>query len=162
MSDVNISTIVRARADIADLRRGFKDLSQWLEEHRAEIPHATETRRRVSELALFLERLNAGLEQQDKERAQLLGLFQVSRAVNSTLELDVVLNRAMDTIIQVTHAERGFLMLTDEQGHFASYKAVDPSFHNWFGLALALRNQQIADFPLCNKSFNLSYCGYDL
>ncbi|MCK7470153.1 MAG: hypothetical protein MZU95_04630 [Desulfomicrobium escambiense] len=37
-----------------------------------------------------------------------------------------------------------------------------PSFHNWFGLALALRGQQISDFPLCNKSFNLSYCGHDL
>jgi hypothetical protein len=35
-------------------------------------------------------------------------------------------------------------------------------FHNWFGLACALRNQQISDFPLCNKSFNLSYCGHDL
>jgi Ni,Fe-hydrogenase III large subunit len=51
---------------------------------------------------------------------------------------------------------------TDARGHFAFYKVVDPSFHNWFGLALALRNQQISDFPLCNKSFNLSYCGHDL
>ena len=45
---------------------------------------------------------------------------------------------------------------------FAHYKIVDPSFHNWIGLAMALRNQQISDFPLCNKSFNLSYCGHDL
>ena len=41
-------------------------------------------------------------------------------------------------------------------------KIVDPSFHNWFGLALAMRNQAVSDFPLCNKSFNLSYCGFDL
>jgi Ni,Fe-hydrogenase III large subunit len=52
--------------------------------------------------------------------------------------------------------------LTDAQGRFAHYKIVDPSFHNWIGLALALRDQQISDFPLCNKSFNLSYCGHDL
>jgi len=52
--------------------------------------------------------------------------------------------------------------LTDAEGRFAVYKIVDPSFHNWFGLALALRGQQISDFPLCNKSFNLSYCGHDL
>ncbi len=52
--------------------------------------------------------------------------------------------------------------LTDAQGRFARYKIVDPSFYNWTGLALALRDQQISDFPLCNKSFNLSYCGYDL
>ncbi|MCI0475178.1 MAG: GAF domain-containing protein [Anaerolineales bacterium] len=116
MPEVTISTIARARADIADLRRGLNDLTAWLDEQQNEIPHATETRQRVSQLALFLERLNTGLEQQDRERAQLLGLFQVSRAVNSTLELDAVLNRAMDTIIQVTRAERGFLMLTDEAG----------------------------------------------
>lgn len=51
---------------------------------------------------------------------------------------------------------------TDDRGRFAAYKVVDPSFHNWMGLAMALRDQQISDFPLCNKSFNLSYCGYDL
>jgi Ni,Fe-hydrogenase III large subunit len=52
--------------------------------------------------------------------------------------------------------------LTDGTGRFERYKIVDPSFHNWTGLALALRGQQISDFPLCNKSFNLSYCGHDL
>ena len=52
--------------------------------------------------------------------------------------------------------------ITDASGRLARYKIVDPSFHNWFGLALALREQQISDFPLCNKSFNLSYCGHDL
>ena len=51
---------------------------------------------------------------------------------------------------------------TDSAGRFSHYKVVDPSFHNWFGLACAMRNQQISDFPLCNKSFNLSYCGHDL
>jgi Ni,Fe-hydrogenase III large subunit len=52
--------------------------------------------------------------------------------------------------------------LTDEAGRFERYKVVDPSLHNWSGLAYALRGQQISDFPLCNKSFNLSYCGHDL
>jgi Ni,Fe-hydrogenase III large subunit len=49
-----------------------------------------------------------------------------------------------------------------ESARLEHYKIVDPSFHNWFGLALALRGQEISDFPLCNKSFNLSYCGHDL
>lgn len=52
--------------------------------------------------------------------------------------------------------------LTDSQGAIRRYKIVDPSFHNWPGLALAMRGQAISDFPLCNKSFNLSYCGFDL
>ena len=52
--------------------------------------------------------------------------------------------------------------MTDRRGKFSRYKVVDPSFRNWFGLALAMRGQQVSDFPLCNKSFNLSYCGHDL
>lgn len=54
------------------------------------------------------------------------------------------------------------LAITDANGRFRNYKITDPSFHNWQGLAMALRNEQISDFPLCNKSFNLSYCGFDL
>ena len=52
--------------------------------------------------------------------------------------------------------------VTDAEGGWKAYKIVDPSFHNWTGLAMALRGEQISDFPLCNKSFNLSYCGHDL
>jgi Ni,Fe-hydrogenase III large subunit len=67
--------------------------------------------------------------------------------------------------LSLTEGWRGevlHLALTDDQGRFARYKIVDPSFHNWFGVALAMRGEQISDFPLCNKSFNLSYCGHDL
>jgi Ni,Fe-hydrogenase III large subunit len=52
--------------------------------------------------------------------------------------------------------------VTDENGQIVNYKIKDPSFHNWMALALAVRDQEISDFPLCNKSFNLSYCGNDL
>jgi len=52
--------------------------------------------------------------------------------------------------------------LTGADGALRSYKVVDPSMHNWLGLAMALRGNRISDFPLCNKSFNLSYCGHDL
>ncbi len=52
--------------------------------------------------------------------------------------------------------------LTDEHGEICHYKVKDPSFHNWMALALALRNTEISDFPINNKSFDLSYCGHDL
>ena len=68
-------------------------------------------------------------------------------------------------VVALTEGWRGAIChvaLTDAQGRFARYKIVDPSFHNWMGLAMALRDEQISDFPLCNKSFNLSYCGHDL
>jgi len=67
--------------------------------------------------------------------------------------------------VSLTEGWRGeicHVAVTGAEGCFARYKVVDPSFHNWMGLALALRDQEISDFPLCNKSFNLSYCGHDL
>jgi Ni,Fe-hydrogenase III large subunit/NADH:ubiquinone oxidoreductase subunit C len=52
--------------------------------------------------------------------------------------------------------------ITGTNGELVHYKIKDPSFHNWLALALAVRNNEISDFPVCNKSFNLSYCGHDL
>jgi Ni,Fe-hydrogenase III large subunit len=71
-------------------------------------------------------------------------------------------NRLVATLVEGWRGEICHVALTDAQGKFSRYKVMDPSFHNWFGLAQALRGQQISDFPLCNKSFNLSYCGHDL
>jgi Ni,Fe-hydrogenase III large subunit len=51
---------------------------------------------------------------------------------------------------------------TGPDGALAAYKVVDPSFHNWMGLAQAMRGNAVSDFPLVNKSFNLSYAGHDL
>ncbi len=52
--------------------------------------------------------------------------------------------------------------ITDNDGEFLHYKVKDPSLHNWLALALAVRDNEISDFPICNKSFDLSYCGHDL
>ncbi|HEY7727711.1 MAG TPA: hydrogenase, partial [Candidatus Eisenbacteria bacterium] len=65
-------------------------------------------------------------------------------------------------LTETWRGEAAHVALTDGQGKFARYKVVDPSFHNWMGLALAMRGEEISDFPLCNKSFNLSYAGHDL
>jgi Ni,Fe-hydrogenase III large subunit len=66
------------------------------------------------------------------------------------------------SLVEGWRGEICHVALTGPDGRFARYKIVDPSFHNWTGLACALADQQISDFPLCNKSFNLSYCGHDL
>jgi len=68
-------------------------------------------------------------------------------------------------VVTVNEAWRGELshcILTNENGEIARYKIKDPSFHNWNGLSMSLRDTGISDFPLNNKSFNLSYCGFDL
>jgi len=51
---------------------------------------------------------------------------------------------------------------TDASGGLCGYRVQDPSLRNWMGLALAVRENEISDFPICNKSFDLSYCGNDL
>jgi len=66
------------------------------------------------------------------------------------------------SLVEGWRGEICHVAITDAQGKFIRYKIVDPSFHNWMGLAMVLRNEAISDFPLCNKSFNLSYCGHDL
>ena len=68
-------------------------------------------------------------------------------------------------VISIVEGWRGevvHIAMTDDKGMLTKYKIKDPSFNNWYGLALAVRNNGISDFPLCNKSFNLSYSGNDL
>ena len=68
-------------------------------------------------------------------------------------------------VVAMTEGWRGEIahaVLTDEAGRIRRYKVKDPSFHNWPALALAMQGNQISDFPMCNKSFNLSYAGHDL
>ena len=47
-------------------------------------------------------------------------------------------------------------------GALTRVKIVDPCFHNWPALPVALADTIVPDFPLANKSFNLSYAGNDL
>ncbi|MEI6666627.1 MAG: NADH-quinone oxidoreductase subunit C [Acidobacteriota bacterium] len=53
-------------------------------------------------------------------------------------------------------------LMADEGGRLHRVKIVDPSFLNWPALSRALVDNIVPDFPLCNKSFNLSYSGNDL
>jgi Ni,Fe-hydrogenase III large subunit len=47
-------------------------------------------------------------------------------------------------------------------GTLSRVKPVDPSFFNWPALPVALADTIVPDFPLTNKSFNLSYAGNEL
>jgi Ni,Fe-hydrogenase III large subunit/Ni,Fe-hydrogenase III component G len=52
--------------------------------------------------------------------------------------------------------------VADGRRPLARLKVVDPSFRNWPALEYAVLKNIVPDFPLCNKSFNLSYSGNDL
>jgi Ni,Fe-hydrogenase III large subunit len=73
--------------------------------------------------------------------------------------------RPSELVVALEEGWRGevaHVVITDTRGQVLRHKVVDPSFHNWDALALAMPGNQISDFPLCNKSFNLSYAGHDL
>jgi Ni,Fe-hydrogenase III large subunit len=71
-------------------------------------------------------------------------------------------NQMALSMIEGWRGEIVHVAMTDANSRIARYKIKDPSFNNWAGLAMAVRGAQISDFPLCNKSFNLSYAGHDL
>jgi Ni,Fe-hydrogenase III large subunit len=102
------------------------------------------------------------------EEARHSAMFVVS--VLSTLPPGPVLSatgalapgRMAVSLVEGWRGEICHAVSTGADGRFSRYAVVDPSFHDWMGLQLAMRGGQISDFPLVNKSFNLSYCGYDL
>ena len=50
----------------------------------------------------------------------------------------------------------------DDDGKLAHFHARDPSWFQWPLLEAAIEGNIVADFPLCNKSFNCSYSGHDM
>ena len=71
-------------------------------------------------------------------------------------------NRLVVSLVEGWRGEIAHVILTGNDSKIKRIKIKDPSFHNWFAVSLAVRNEGISDFPLCNKSFNLSYSGFDL
>ena len=71
-------------------------------------------------------------------------------------------NKLIISLVEGWRGEICHCAVTNDRGELIKYKIKDPSFHNWTALALAVRKNEISDFPICNKSFNLSYCGFDL
>ncbi|HEY1405071.1 MAG TPA: hydrogenase, partial [Spirochaetota bacterium] len=90
---------------------------------------------------------------------------QIENIPGGNLTGDVGQTAESSGVISIIEGWRGEIVhavFTDENGNISQYKIKDPSFNNWYGLSSALRGTAISDFPLCNKSFDLSYSGHDL
>lgn len=72
------------------------------------------TLQNVQQLLTQIEALEATLTENERELAQLRAVVATSAMMNSALDLDAVLSGAMDEVINLTGAERGFLLLLDE------------------------------------------------
>lgn len=65
-------------------------------------------------------------------------------------------------LVEAHRGELIHLIFTNKKGEIERYAIKDASVNNWTALAIAARNNLVADFPLCNKSLSLSYSGHDL
>lgn len=88
--------------------------------------------------------------------------FETSKTEKPTYDLSLQPNKLAISINEAWRGEICHCAITDEKGELKHYKVKDPSLHNWKALELSLRNVEISDFPINNKSYNLSYCGHDL
>ncbi len=80
----------------------------------------------LSQMETRLHRASLEVGSVAEERKNLFALADISQVINSTLKLDEVLRIVMDTIVRLTGAERGFLMLANEKGEMITQIA-----RNW-------------------------------
>jgi Ni,Fe-hydrogenase III large subunit len=71
-------------------------------------------------------------------------------------------NKVSMAVVESHRGELIHFVTTDSAGKVERYYIKDPSVNNWTALAIAVRSHVVADFPLCNKSFSLSYSGHDM
>ena len=100
-----------------DLKQQVTLLQQMVETLRQEIYHGNLEANRIvfslNQLGATLNRLSRQVIQLENDHINLVGLTETGKIVNSTLELNEVLRLVMDTIVRLTGAERGFLMLRE-------------------------------------------------
>ncbi|MEI7942274.1 MAG: NADH-quinone oxidoreductase subunit C [Candidatus Riflemargulisbacteria bacterium] len=71
-------------------------------------------------------------------------------------------NKTGFSAVEGWRGETLYWVQSDEKGQLNRCMVRDPSSVNWLALEKAVMNNIVADFPLCNKSFNCSYSGHDL
>lgn len=87
-----------------------------------------------------LQVLKKTVEENEVDRRNLHALAEIGQVVNSSLDLEMVLNEVMDTIIKLTGAERAFLMLRDEMGEMEIKTA-----RNWERVSLDSNDIEFSD-----------------
>ncbi len=107
--------------ELSDLRRLTLDIKSLLSSQRETLSRAglsmpPGVSEGLTQLAASLESIGRAVHEQEQERLQLRALAEIGSVVNSSLDLTTVLNEVMDTIIKLTGAERGFLMLKNDAG----------------------------------------------
>ena len=127
----------------------------------SQIQHESIVKRHGDVMARLTMRCSEVLQSADYIE-QLLATYTPTEIARPDYEAPMVAESLAFSLIEGWRGEICHVATTNAQGEIATYKIKDPSLHNWLALAIAVRGEGISDFPICNKSFNLSYCGHDL
>jgi class 3 adenylate cyclase/GAF domain-containing protein len=95
----------------------------------------------LRQLSGTLQDLKMTVEDHEQERRNLQALAEIGQVVNSSLDLNTVLNEVMDTIIRLTGAQRAFLMMGDAR----SGKMETKTARNWERMSLDTDELEISD-----------------
>ncbi len=79
--------------------------------------------KRISDFQASLKQIDRELAELAYEQSELKALYDISQAVGSSLDLSEVLNEVMDRIIELTGAERSYLMLVDPESGELEFRA---------------------------------------
>ncbi len=126
------------------------------------IPHESIVKRHGDVMARLMVRCREVLQSADLIECLLADFTPVPNPSRPDYEAALAPESLAVGLVEGWRGEICHVAVTDAEGRIAAYKVKDPSLHNWLALALAVRGEGISDFPICNKSFNLSYCGHDL
>jgi adenylate cyclase len=113
MTDRSSKTTVPCQDDIAALRDGLTNVTRIVARHRGVDTLVAELSQHLLALQDMLTHLEQKLRAQTPERDELAALYDIGRAIGSSLDPTEVLNEVMDQIIRLTGSERSFLMLVD-------------------------------------------------
>ncbi len=95
----------------------FRQTLEFAQRNRANLPAELTTN--LTQVYNSLTKIGQLVKREIEKQANLVALTEVSQVVNSSLDINEVLRIVMDTIVRLTRAERGFLMLRDEKGEFS-------------------------------------------
>jgi adenylate cyclase len=123
MRNPSKETLAAAR-QIAIVRKDLEDLAGLVGEGGGlAVKSAAEVSDYLTRLEAALDELDGVLQAQEHEREELDALYGVSKAIGSSLDLAQVLNEVMDRIIDLTGAERAFLMLLSPSDNSLEFRA---------------------------------------
>ncbi len=119
-----LTKTIKATEQLSLLKQAIIKTRTTLQATRFEFPSGT--LEGLSQSESNIDRLTRAVAGMEAQYSQLSSLAEIGQVVNSSLDLDEVLRIVMDTIVRLTKAERGFLMLRDESGQMVSRTA-----RNW-------------------------------